>query len=161
MSRAFVTEDAGANAPEQLPERPISGERNLVTRRGLLLIDRELERLHAAYSAEQGRDDKTVLAQVMRDLKYWISRSATAELVEPAADAREVRFGHCVTLETDNDTKQFCITGLDEADPAKGYLSYISPIARLMLGRAVGDIIALPQGEAEIVKISLPDQTAI
>ena len=157
MSRAFVTEDAGVNAPEELPERPISEERNFVTPRGLLLMDEELQRLHTAYSAEQGKEDKTVLAQVMRDLKYWTARRASAELIEPAANSGEVRFGHCVTLETEKGVRRFCITGLDEADPAKGYLSYVSPIARLMLGAKPGDVIELPQGEAEITAIGVPD----
>ncbi len=161
MSRAFITEDAGANAPEDLPERPISPERNLVTPRGLQLMDEELERLRALYSAEQGKDDKTILAQVMRDLKYWTARRSTAELVVHSPSAAEVRFGHCVTLQLKNTKRSFCITGIDEADAAKGRVSYLSPMARLLLGHSIGDVIELPQGEAEIVDIGLPDYTAI
>ena len=161
MSRAFVTEDAGANAPEELPERPISPERNIVTPRGIKLMDQELARLHALYSAEQGKDDKTILAQVMRDLKYWTARRSTAELVAPSPSDTEVRFGHCVTVQLKSGERKFCITGLDEADAAKGRVSYVSPIARLLLGHSIGDVIDLPQGEAEIVDISLPDYEAI
>ena len=153
LSRAFVNEDSSANSAPDLPERPIAPERNLVTPRGLALMEAELERLQKAYSAELGKDDKTVMAQVMRDLKYWMARRASAELTRPPVDGTEVRFGHCVTLESDKGARSFCIVGLDEADPAAGRLSYISPIARLLLGKSVGDTVALPQGEAEITAI--------
>ena len=153
MSRAFLNEDSSATGLPDLPERPVPPERNLVTPKGLQLIEAEIERLQAAYSAELGKEDKTILAQVMRDLKYWTARRASAELTLPPEGASELRFGHCVTLATDKGARKFCIVGLDEADPARGLLSYISPLARSLLGKSIGDIVTLPQGEAEITDI--------
>ena len=48
---------------------------------------------------------------------------------------------------------EFRIVGEDEADPANGKISYVSPIAKLLIGAAVGDEIALPDGAAEIIGI--------
>lgn len=153
MSRAFVNEDSSVTGLPELPERPVPAARNLVTPRGLQQIEAEITRLQKAYSAELGKDDKTVLAQVMRDLKYWTARRASAELTLPPEGAAEVRFGHCVLLTTEKGPRHFCIVGLDEADPAQGLLSYISPLARALLGKTVGDIVMLPQGEAEITVV--------
>ena len=47
----------------------------------------------------------------------------------------------------------YLIVGEDEADPGNGKISYVSPIARLMIGRAEGDEIDLPDGAATIVTI--------
>lgn len=118
-------------------------------------MDVELERLHAAYSAAQAQDDKTLLAQLVRDLKYWTARRTTAELVPQPADDTQARFGHCVTLRLPKGDKAYCIVGLDEADAAAGLLSYVSPLARQLLGKSIGDVVMLPQGEAEIIAISL------
>lgn len=148
-----MNEDSAANGIEALPERPVAPGRNFVTPRGLQLMETELGRLHEAYSAALGKDDKTALAQLMRDLKYWTSRRSSAELIVPPANVSEVRFGHCVTLEGEKGTRRFRIVGLDEADPAAGFLSYISPIARSLLGKRLGDFVELPQGGMEIIDI--------
>ena len=43
--------------------------------------------------------------------------------------------------------------GEDEADPAAGKVSYVSPIARSLFGAAAGDVVALVNGETEILEI--------
>jgi transcription elongation GreA/GreB family factor len=91
---------------------------------------------------------------VSRDLRYWTYRRATAELVPASSDTSHVRFGSRVTFERDDGRSQtYQIVGEDEADPAKGSISYVSPLARALMGKEIGDAIPLPQGQAEIVRI--------
>jgi transcription elongation GreA/GreB family factor len=101
------------------------------------------------------------MAAASRDLRYWTARRASAQLVPPAEDASQVRFGLRVMIEReDGRTQSFRIVGQDEADPAKGLLSYVSPLARTLLGRNVGDTVPVGSGEAEVVAIdTVPDGT--
>jgi transcription elongation GreA/GreB family factor len=154
MSRAFVKEPDGADAFEDLPDRPISPHPNFVTARGLGLIEAELARLHAALAEAQAKQDRAAIADVSRDLRYWTSRRSTAELVPPRDDAEEVRFGLRVTIERDDGRRQsFRIVGQDEADPPHGLLSYVSPLARALVGRRVGDVVTAGEHDAEVVAI--------
>ena len=151
MSRAFVKEGEGED--EGLPDRAIPPHTNYVTANGLALIDAELARLTAAL-AEIG-EDRDGRARIERDLRYWRSRRATAEVVPPPADTGEVRFGATVTIERDDGRRQtWRIVGEDEADPAKGGLSYVAPLADALIGKRVGDTIEVAGGEAEIVAIA-------
>ena len=153
MSRAFVKEPDGSEPPEDLPERAISPHRNFVTANGLHLIEDEIKRLNTALEAA-GREDKPAIS---RDLNYWLTRRASAELVEISEDISEVRFGHKVVIRREDNGKEqaYRITGQDEADPAKGLISYVSPLAIALLGKAIGDIIELANGEAEITGINI------
>jgi transcription elongation GreA/GreB family factor len=151
MSRAFVKEDA--NTDETLPERAISPHPNYVTADGLALIDAELARLTAAL-AEAG-DDRAARAGIERDLRYWRARHATAEVIPPPADNAEVRFGSRVTIEREDGRRQtWRIVGEDEADPARGTVSYVSPLAVALIGRGIGDVVTVAGSEAEIVAIA-------
>jgi transcription elongation GreA/GreB family factor len=65
-----------------------------------------------------------------------------------------VRLGHTVTIVREDDRRQtFRIVGEDEADPARGTISHASPLARALFGKAIGDVIAIAGGEAEILEI--------
>ncbi len=151
MSRAFVKEDAGGD--EALPDRPVSTQPNYVTPEGMAQIDAELARLNAA-AADAG-DDRAARAAVERDLRYWRARRASAEIVPPPADATAVRFGSTVTILRDDGRRQaWRIVGEDQADPKEGTLSHVSPLARLLIGKAVGDTVSIAGGEAEIVEIA-------
>jgi transcription elongation GreA/GreB family factor len=152
MSRAFVKETD--EVFDGLPDRPVSPHPNLVTRRGLDLIEAEVARLSGALAEARGAGDRHAIAAVSRDLRYWTARRATAELQEPPKDAEVVRFGGTVTVERDDGRRQtFRIVGEDEADPAAGLLSHASPLARALMGRCVGDVVTAGQGEAEIVAV--------
>ena len=154
MSRAFVKEPEGAEAFEDLPDRPVSPHPNLVTAEGLARIERELERLHADYAAAQAASDRALLARTARDLRYWTSRRATAQLTAPPAGAANVLFGSTVAIERDDGRRQtFRIVGEDEADPARGTLSHVAPLARALLGKKAGDVVKAGQSEAEIVEV--------
>lgn len=154
MSRAFVKEPDGLEAFEDLPDKLISEHRNIVTAEGLAMIEAEAERLAEDLAAAQAINDRAAIARASRDLRYWSARRASAEVVAPPTDAKEVQFGSTVTIERDDGRKQtFRIVGEDEANPAKGTLSYVSPLAQALLGKALGDVVPAGNGEAEIVKI--------
>jgi transcription elongation GreA/GreB family factor len=155
MSRAFVKEPDGQEAFDELPEKLVSEHRNLVTARGLELIEAEVARLSAEHAAAQASSDRAAIARASRDLRYWAQRRSTAEVMAPPPDAKTVQFGSMVALVRDDGRRQkFRITGEDEADPAKGSISYVSPLAQALIGKSVGDTVAAGTGEAEIVAIS-------
>jgi transcription elongation GreA/GreB family factor len=153
MSRAFVREQDGDDAIDDLPDRQVSEHPNLVTADGLAAIDAELARLRTELDA--ATDDRALQARVRRDLRYWQARRATAEVIPPPTDAIEVRFGSAATIDRDDGRRQtWRIVGEDEADPARGSVSYVSPLARALLGKSVGDTAEVAGSEVEIVGIA-------
>ena len=155
MSKAFTKEpESGSDVYDDLPDRPVSPH-NLVTPKGLEMIEAELARLHAEHAAAHDADDRPLLAKINRDLRYWTSRRATAQVVEPPKEESEVRFGSTVTIEREDGRKHtYRIVGEDEAEPSLGTLSYVSPVAQAMLGKQVGDVVEAGTAEATIVKIA-------
>jgi transcription elongation GreA/GreB family factor len=152
MSRAFVKEQD--DLPEALPERPVSANPNLVTPRGLRLIDQEIEACRKLLAQGQHEADKAMIARASRDLRYWMQRRGSAQLMEVPAGPRAVGFGTRVTILRDDGRRQaFAIVGEDEAEPAKGFIAYTSPLARALMGKAKGDVAEVPGGEAEIVAL--------
>jgi transcription elongation GreA/GreB family factor len=94
------------------------------------------------------------MARATRDLRYWSSRRASAQLTEPAADEDKVQFGRTVEVEREDGRRQtFRIVGEDEADPAKGSVSYVSPLARALVGKRVGDVATVNGSEVEVVAV--------
>ncbi|HWN06560.1 MAG TPA: GreA/GreB family elongation factor [Steroidobacteraceae bacterium] len=154
MSRAFVKEGDGAEG-EPLAELQVSPHRNLVTAEGLAKIKAQVERLRGELSAARSADDRAGRQRIQRDLRYWSQRQRTAEHVPQVAADGKARFGSTVTLEIpDGGSIRYHIVGEDEADPAAGKISYVSPIARALIGKDVGDVVALRDGSAEIVDIA-------
>jgi transcription elongation GreA/GreB family factor len=157
MSVAFTREtDLEATAAD-LPDRPISPHPNLVTPEGLVAIDIALAEARAAYAAAQAKGeieaDRTAMARATRDLRYWSARRATAQLTEIPPDGR-VRFGGAVTLEREDGRAQtWRIVGEDEADPAHGSVSYVSPLARALLGRQTGDEATVAGQTVEVTAV--------
>ena len=152
MSRAFVKESEGGE--EDFSDRPISPHPNLVTPEGLAHIEATLATLHQEHAAAQVAEDRAALARVARDLRYWAARRASAQLVPPPPDHSEVRFGSTVTIVRDDGRRQtWRIVGEDEADPARGTLSHVSPVARALIGKAVGDVVRAGNSDAEILAI--------
>ena len=75
-------------------------------------------------------------------------------MVEPAADKSKAHFGATVTVQRDDGRAQtFRIVGEDEAEPARGTISYVSPLARAVLGGIVGETVEVPGGAATITTI--------
>jgi len=154
MSSAFQRELDREDAIPDLPDRPVSTARNLVTPEGLIQIENEVEHWAEELKKAQAAEDKAQVATAGRELRYWTARRSNAEVVEPIADHTEVRFGHRVTIETEGGKRRtFRIVGEDQADPAKGMVPYVAPIATALLGKSVGDTVEVMHGEAEIVAI--------
>ena len=171
MSKAFTKDDAWEE-PIIPPRAPIpAGVQNYVTPRGLGLLRTELAALETErHGLEAERADEVeyrrrlaILAGRTRDLT---ARLASAELVDPRRQPHdEVRFGARVTLRTVSgeragEERRLEIVGIDEADAARGRMAFIAPIARAILGRGVGDSVALdtPRGRdlLEVVAIDYP-----
>ena len=73
----------------------------------------------------------------------------------PPAQSNEIRFGSSFTVRrADGRVQSFRIVGEDEADPAAGSISYVSPLARAVSGKAVGDVLSIGNDEAEIIEVS-------
>ena len=157
MSVAFTKEgDAEATAAD-LPDRPISPHPNLVTAEGLAALDAAYEAARTAYAAAQAKGDvqadRTAMARATRDLRYYAARRASAQLVE-AANGAAVAFGRTISIEREDGRRQtWRIVGEDEADPASGSVSYISPLARALIGKSVGDVATVAGGQVEIVAL--------
>jgi len=158
MAVAFTREEDYEAQAADLPDRPISPHPNLVTASGLAAIEAELAAARAAYSTAQAEGgvaaDRTAMARATRDLRYWSARRASAQLMEPDADAGVVQFGRTVSIERDDGRRQtFRIVGEDEADPAAGSISYVAPLARALLGKGVGDTVTVGGAEIEVTDI--------
>lgn len=158
MSVAFTKEGDSEAGAADLPDRPISTHPNLVTREGLAALDTAYHEAKAAYAAAHSagdvQADRTAMARATRDLRYYGARRASAQLVEPPACFDTVQFGARVTFDREDGRHQtFRIVGEDEADPAKGSVSYVSPLARALLGKGVGDTAVVAGGEVGITAI--------
>ena len=158
MSVAFTREEDYEAQAADLPDRPVSHHANLVTREGLQAIEDALALARAAYADAQTAGgvstDRTAMARATRDLRYWSARRATAQLTEPAAAPGQVQFGGTVHIERDDGRRQtFRIVGEDEADPAAGRISYVSPLAQALLGKSEGDVVQAAGAEIEILKV--------
>ena len=152
MSCAFVKEVE--HEIDNLPDRPVSTHPNLVTAEGLAAIERTLGRFEAANKAAVAKNDRTAMAATQRELRYWNARRSSAQVVEPAADKSKVHFGATVTVRRDDGRAQtFRIVGEDEAEPARGSISYVSPLARAVLGGIIGDDVEVTGGNATITQI--------
>lgn len=151
MSRAFTREENAENAVSDIGERPVSAHRNLVTQAGLAMIEAEIAGARGELQSAESKADKLHAAAVMRDLRYWLARHESAELSVPEPGSAVVRFGMTVKLEgEDGKVVSWRIVGEDEADPAKGSISHVSPMARALFGKAIGDAVAVNGREWEL-----------
>ena len=160
MSVAFTREDSAQTAQEvSLPERAISPHPNLVTPAGLAALEKALADSRAALEAAHRIEDKDERRRAIelagRDLKYFAERVRSAELRPDPAGVDKVAFGARVSFEREDGRRQlFRIVGEDEADPRSGSISYVSPVARALIGKRVGDVVVVGGGEIEILEIA-------
>ena len=125
-----------------------------MTPQGLAQIEETLARLQAEHAQARASGDRATLASLGRDLRYWMARRSSAREMPPPSGSAKVQFGSSVTIQRDDGRRQtFRIVGEDEAEPSQGTLSYVSPVARALMNKAVGDVIVAGSGEAEIVAI--------
>lgn len=159
MSVAFTREDSAQTAQEvNLPERAISPHPNFVTLEGLAALEAALAGARAAMEAARALPDADERRRAgdlaLRDMRYFTERVGSARLRPAPTDFATIAFGHRVTIARDDDRRQtFRIVGEDEADPAKGSISYVSPMARALTGKRVGDVVEVGGREVEVVGI--------
>ncbi len=155
MSGAFTKQDE-SNSSIDLGERPVSPHRNLVTEKGLAMIDAEIAALHEELAKGNADADRELIARASRDLRYWTARRETAEVSHPDPQSEVVRFGMSVTIEDDQGKRQtWQIVGEDEVDASHGMISHVAPMAKLMFGKSVGDTFELNDHEWEITAIGV------
>ena len=164
MSRGFVKEDDLEHAGTDLPERPVSPHPNYVTPAGLKALESdamELDKERASLISQNDNDSvKQRLAVIDRELRYLSTRLEQAILVEPAKQDKDaILFGATVEVEDEHGKLlKFHIVGEDEADIAQQKVSYVSPIAKALIGRKVGDVVTWqrPAGiiDLEVIKIN-------
>ena len=147
MSVAFRRESDEEHKEPKF-ELPIPPGPNLVTARGLALIEARVRELDDRIAAG-GEEAK--IAALKRDQRYWATRQATAELA-PIPDGEEVAFGTRVTYRLNGQRKTIDIVGDDEADPANGSVSFSAPLARAMIGGFVGEKVDFG-GKTEAIEI--------
>ena len=159
MSVAFVREESAEAAQEvSLPPRATSAHPNLVTQSGLRALERALansqQALKAAQTIEDANERRRALELAMRDARYFAERVASAVPQPERADTAVVVFGCHVTILRDDDRRQtFRIVGEDEADPRSGSIAYVSPLAHRLIGKRVGEAVAMDGHEIEIVAV--------
>jgi transcription elongation factor GreB len=167
MSKAFTKEDTDNDdedaADVRLPDLP-AGTKNYMTPGGHKRMKAELEHLSNVERPEvtrvvswaAGNGDRSEngdylygkkrLREIDRRMRYLIKRLDNAEVIDPVTrDTEQIFFGATVTVVNARDeTRTIAIVGLDEVDAARGYVSWVSPIARVLTKHEAGDTVQLP-----------------
>jgi transcription elongation factor GreB len=160
VSKAFTREDEAELPLIVAPRAPLpEGVPNYVTARGLARLREELaelglERANLERDLEGVHRTQALAALAMRRAELE-QRITSAELVAPPLEPDDtVRFGAIVAVEGEGGVRRFAIVGVDEADASHGRIAFVSPLARALLGRTVGDTVHVltPRGE-EVVEI--------
>ncbi|OWV77299.1 transcription elongation factor [Rhizobium sp. R339] len=160
MAVAFTKEESFETASETLlPDRPVSPHPNLVTEAGLKALELQFQQARQAYEAastiEDVNEKRRQTAGPVRDLRYLSARLRTAQVMPETASTDIVAFGSTVTFSRDDGRVQtYRIVGEDEADPKTGSISYVSPVARLLMGKSVGDVVENGGQELEVMAIA-------
>lgn len=179
MSKAFTKETDGNDEDQDEAESLPAGQKNYMTPFSLQTLKDELRQLGSVerpkivevVSWAAGNGDRSEngdyiygkkrLREIDRRIRYLTKRIESAEVVDPAQQKNrdQVFFGATVCFERENGKKQtVTIVGIDEADLAKGKISWLSPVARALMKARKGDVITIktPAGpdEVEIVSIS-------
>jgi transcription elongation factor GreB len=159
MSKAFTRdENEGPEIPDVVPTQSIlaPGAKNYITPGGAQKLRDELQKLVEITRPElaEARDDpdaKRQLARLDQRIRQLEESLQSAEIVRPADDGRDVvRFGAWVTVrESTGEETTYRIVGVDETDADKNWVSWMSPIARALLNRKLGERIRFkfPSGE--------------
>lgn len=146
MSRAFVKENDLEHAGIDLPERPLSPHPNYVTLQGYQELQANIRKIEEELKNLKISEDNTLLEKkyrLERDLRYFLNRIKSAIKVDPKNQEKDkVLFSATIHLIDENDKKMMIkIVGEDEADTSKNKISYVSPLAKALIGTKVGDEI--------------------
>jgi transcription elongation factor GreB len=174
MSKAFTKESDDADEDELEPAQRLPiGTKNYMTPVGHARLKAELEHLlkverpkvvevvhWAASNGDRSENGdyiygKKRLREIDRRIRYLTKRLESAVVVDPAAqeNVEQVFFGATVTI-CDAEGEEACyqIVGIDEADAARGLISWISPLARALMKAREGDLVRFqsPAGLREL-----------
>jgi transcription elongation GreA/GreB family factor len=153
MSVAF-RRDSDEEHLEPRFELPIPPGPNLVTARGLTLIETRVAELEVLLGGELPEEERKA---ALRDARYWRSRQASAQ-VAPTATGDKVAIGTRVTYERDGGERTLHIVGHDESEPSANRITFTAPLVRAMLEAEVGDEVELADGTVlTIVAISVAE----
>jgi transcription elongation factor GreB len=179
MSKAFVREteaedDAAVAREAPAPARnyitPAGFARLSAERRQLVEVERPEVVRTVSWAASNGdRSEngdylygKKRLREIDRRVRFLIKRLENATVVNNAGrDEDRVYFGAAVRVRGQSGgEREVTIVGADEVDPARGRISWISPMARALLKARAGDLVTLrtPRGDEalEILDVSYP-----
>jgi len=146
MNRAFVKEPDGDQAETDLPVRPQSKHPNYITTKGLEKQKAYLHQLILECSTLKTSNtlaDKNKIKLLNADITYLKQRVESAIPIKvEAQEGEDIRFGATIALVDENNTQyKFTIVGQDEVDAENGLISWVSPLASVLIGKQVGDII--------------------
>ncbi|PZU48240.1 MAG: nucleoside-diphosphate kinase [Sphingomonas sp.] len=127
---------------------PIPAGPNLVTARGLALVR---EKVAALELLVRTLTDEAALDTAKRDLRYWRTRQATAQLA-PSPSGTTVEFGCTVTFRLNGRERVLTLVGDDEANPSEGLISFSAPLARAVMNAEPGDLVPYG-GKADTIEI--------
>jgi GreA/GreB family transcription elongation factor len=147
MNKAFTKEtDDAPPAPQE--ERPVSSALNLVTPHGAHLIK---EQIAAIENKLAGEIDPVIKSELRRDLRYWLARHSSMQIVAQNRDPNNVGFGSRVTIRRGTAVVTVSIVGEDESDPKAGLIAWTAPLARALDGAKVGEEVDVEVGRNETV----------
>jgi transcription elongation GreA/GreB family factor len=147
MSVAFRRESDEEHKEPKF-EIPLPAGPNLVTARGLALIEAKVAELEAAIAAESEDEPREVLK---RELRYWNTRRTTAEIAPPPEEG-VVGIGSRVRIRLAGKKRTIDVVGNDEADPHADRLAFSAPLANALLGAEAGERVDF-NGRAEAIEI--------
>lgn len=152
MSVAFRRESDEEHLEPKF-ELPIPPGPNLVTSRGLALLEARVAELEAGLPA---LTDEAERKAAQRDLRYWRTRLATAVVTVARVDG-VAGFGCRVDLLVNGKPRSIELVGHDEAEPASGKLAFTAPLARAVMGAEAGDVLDFGGrvGAVEVVGVRL------
>ena len=148
MSVAFRRESDEEHLEPRF-ELPIPPGPNLVTPRGLAMIEARNAEFEALLAETEGVEQRK---PVLRDLHYWRQRLLSAQLAPPAT-GDIVAIGTSVTIRQGARERTLAIVGHDEAEPAASRLAFTAPLARALIGGEVGEEVEFADGTVEILAI--------
>jgi transcription elongation GreA/GreB family factor len=130
-----------------------------VTEAGLKALETHLAQARETYEAAQSIEDvnerRRQSAGPLRDVRYFATRLGTAQVIAAPTSSDSVAFGSVVTFRrADGRVQTYRIVGEDEADPNAGSISFVSPVARLLMGKSAGDEVSVAGQAIEIISIA-------
>ena len=156
MSRGFVKEDDQEEVPIVPPRADLPpGVTNYVTQTGYKELQAEKEELieeREGFDMANEKERRIAVNHINSKLQLLNQRIASAQIIDLSTQPQdEIRFGATVTfrINGEKEERKYQIVGVDEADVSKGKIAFISPIAKTLSNKKVGEtaVLKLPKEE--------------